>query len=93
MLFTVGTLGIVIEAIGVHFGIPFGRYEYTSVLQPQLIGVPQVMAVAWIALVAYVKTMLAVFRLPPWLEALLAGAWVTAIDLVIDPLAADNFNY
>lgn len=27
MLLTVGTLGIVIEAISIHFGIPFGRYE------------------------------------------------------------------
>lgn len=85
--------GFAAEAIGVHSGFPFGRYEYTAVLQPQLIGVPLVMAAAWMVLVAYIKTMLSGFGLSVWLEALLASAWMVAIDLVIDPLAAGALGY
>ncbi len=92
-LLVVGVVGFAAEAIGVHSGFPFGRYEYTAVLQPQLIGVPLVMAAAWMVLVAYIKTMLASFGLTIWLEALIASAWMVAIDLVIDPLAAGELNY
>ena len=92
-LLAVGALGFAAEAVGVHSGFPFGRYEYTTTLQPRIIGVPLVMAAAWMALVAYVNAMLAGFRLPSWLEALVAALWMTAIDLVIDPLAAGLLNY
>ncbi len=92
-LLVVGVVGFAAEAIGVHSGFPFGRYEYPDVLQPQLIGVPLVMAAAWMVLVAYIKTMLAGFRLSIWLEALIASLWMVAIDLVIDPLAAGELNY
>lgn len=92
-LLTVGVLGFAVEAIGVHSGWPFGRYEYTNVLQPQIIGVPLVMAAAWMVLAAYVQAMLTGVRLPTWLAALSASAWMTALDLVIDPLAAGGLNY
>ena len=92
-LVVVGLLGFAAEVIGVHFGFPFGRYEYTDVLQPRLIGVPLVMAAAWIVLVTYVNATLTEFQLPRWLTVLVAGLWMTAIDLVIDPLAAGKLNY
>ncbi len=92
-LIAVGALGFVAEAIGVHSGWPFGRYEYTNALQPQLIGVPLVMAAAWIVLAAYVKAMLSSVQLPAWLAVLSASLWMTALDLVIDPLAAGGLNY
>jgi uncharacterized membrane protein len=41
------------EADGVRSGFPFGWYVYTSVLQPQLLGVPVVIGFAWMALVAF----------------------------------------
>lgn len=92
-LLVIGLAGLAAEAIGVHSGFPFGRYEYTTVLQPQLFGVPLMMAAAWMVLVAYIKTMLSSFRLSTWLEALIASAWMVVIDLVIDPLAAGQLNY
>jgi uncharacterized membrane protein len=92
-LLAVGAIGVDVKAVGVHTGFPFGRYQYTGVLQPQVIGVPLVMAAAWMVLVAYVKAMLAGFRPPYWLEALIASLWMTAIDLVIDPLAAGALGY
>jgi putative membrane protein len=69
----------------VAYGIPFGGYDYTETLYPHVLGVPVVMAAAWVVLFAYVRQM----RTPP----LLAAAWMTAIDLVIDPLAAGVLGY
>ncbi|MGI8917858.1 MAG: carotenoid biosynthesis protein [Pyrinomonadaceae bacterium] len=92
-LVAAGVLGFGIEAIGVRYGLPFGAYSYTHVLQPQWLGVPLVMAAAWLVLIAYVRQMLLHFHLPAWLGALLGAAWMTGIDLVIDPLAANQLGY
>jgi putative membrane protein len=86
-------LGFVAEILGVRYGFIFSPYHYTSVLQPQLLGVPLVMLSAWMVLVAYVRQMLIKLNLPAWLGAALAAAWMTAIDLVIDPLAANQLGY
>lgn len=86
-------LGFVAEVLGVHYGFIFSPYHYTGVLQPQLLGVPLVMLSAWLVLVAYIKQMVASLRLTVWPRAILAAAWMTAIDLVIDPLAAGRLAY
>ena len=78
-------LGFAAEAIGVACGLPFGRYHYTDTLFPHVLGVPLVMAGAWMVLFAYVRHMTG----SPWV----AAAWMTAIDLVIDPLAVNALNY
>jgi len=92
-LFAAAGLGFVAEIIGVRYGFLFSPYGYTSVLQPQLFAVPLVMLSAWMVLLAYVRQMLARLDLPHWIEAVLAAAWMTAIDLVIDPLAANQLGY
>ncbi|MDZ4198802.1 MAG: carotenoid biosynthesis protein [Kiritimatiellia bacterium] len=80
-----GAIGFASEAVGVKFGFPFGSYTYTATLDPRWLGVPLVMAAAWVVLFAYVRQMV---RRP-----LAAAAWMTAIDLVIDPLAANGLGY
>lgn len=92
-LVCVALFGFAVEIIGVRFGVPFGAYNYTDILAPKLLGVPLVMAAAWMTLAAYVKQMLARFRLSTWTEALIAALWLTTIDLIIDPLAAQQLNY
>lgn len=92
-LSAVAAAGLLIELCGVHYGVPFGRYVYTGVLRPFVFGVPVVMAFAWMALVAYLKQVLKDLNLSPWTGALVAAAWMTAIDLVIDPLAANQLDY
>jgi uncharacterized membrane protein len=92
-LFAVAGFGLLIELCGVRVGLPFGRYSYTGVLQPEIFGVPVVMACAWMVLVAYVKGMLRHLDLQAWSGALVAAVWMTAIDLVIDPLAANQLGY
>jgi putative membrane protein len=92
-LVAVAAFGLLVELCGVMYGVPFGRYAYTGVLRPALFGVPVVMACAWMTLVAYVRQTLPGASLPPWAGALAAAAWMTAIDLVIDPLAANQLGY
>jgi uncharacterized membrane protein len=92
-LLAISLLGFVAELIGVHYGFLFGDYIYTETLRPQLFGVPLVMASAWMVLVAYIRQMLRGFGLPAWIGSLIAALWMTAIDLVIDPLAAGALNY
>ena len=89
----VALFGFAVEAVGVRTGLPFGAYAYTDVLRPQLLGVPLVMAPAWMALVAYACDFAARLRLPPRLAVIFAALWTTAADLVIDPLAVRHFGY
>jgi putative membrane protein len=86
-------LGFVAEVIGVRYGFLFGDYNYTGTLMPQLFGVPLVMSSAWMVLVVYIRQMLAGFGLHALVEALVAALWMTAIDLVIDPLASGTLDY
>ncbi|HEX8089265.1 MAG TPA: carotenoid biosynthesis protein [Blastocatellia bacterium] len=92
-LLAASLLGFIAEVVGVCRGFLFGDYVYTNTLGPQLFGVPLVMAIAWMVLVAYVRQMLMRFSLPAWVEASIAALWMTAIDLVIDPLAAGALDY
>lgn len=85
ILLLAAVLGFAAEALGVAYGIPFGAYRYTDALFPRVLGVPVVMAAAWLVLFAYVRQMV---RSP-----FAAAAWMTAIDLLIDPLAAGALGY
>ncbi|MDQ1592187.1 MAG: hypothetical protein QOG71_2814 [Pyrinomonadaceae bacterium] len=92
-LCAVAAFGLLVELCGVSYGVPFGRYAYTGVLRPTLFGVPVVMAFAWLTLVAYVQQAMPRLSLPTWAGALVAAAWMTSIDLVIDPPAANQLGY
>lgn len=92
-LLAVAAAGLLVELCGAHTGVPFGRYAYTGVLRPSVLGVPLVMAFAWMTLVAYLKATLSGLNLSHWTCALVAAVWMTAIDLVIDPLAANQLGY
>jgi uncharacterized membrane protein len=86
-------LGFVAEVVGVHTGYPFGRYAYTDTLAPGFYGVPLAMGAAWVALLAYVMN--CVFDISPlyWKRCVLGGVLMTAIDFLIDPLAAGPLHY
>jgi len=78
-------MGWLAEAVGVASGVPFGAYRYTAALGPAIAGVPVVMGAAWMVLLAWVRQ----WRLPIWAGALT----LTALDLVIDPLAAGPLGF
>lgn len=76
-----------IEAIGVITGFPFGRYNYTGKLQPQLLNVPLLIPLAWLMMLP-----------PSWAIAqritgqskgikfiIISGLAFTAWDLLLDP--------
>ena len=86
-------VGFIAEYVGVNYGFLFGRYVYTGTLQPLLLGAPLVMACAWMILFAYVKQMLLPFKLSKLTEMTISGVWMVAIDLLIDPLAANRLGY
>lgn len=89
----IAVFGFAIETLGVHTGFPFGAYSYADVLSPKLFEVPLVMACAWLTLIVYIKDALARFRLGLWAECLAGAVWMTAIDLIIDPVATNPLRY
>ena len=50
ILLTVAGAALIIEWVGLRTGLPFGRYHYTDVLQPQLLGVPLLIPFAWLTM-------------------------------------------
>lgn len=92
-MFLCGAVGFIAEIAGVHTGFPFGAYSYTQALFPHIAGVPIVMLSAWIVLLTYIYEMLRECPWPRWLRTGTAALWMTAIDLVIDPLAAGPLDY
>jgi putative membrane protein len=85
LVITVGG-GFAVELLGSRTGWPFGTYDYTDVLQPQVLGVPVIIPLAW-AMMAYPALVVA-RRLTanPWLVPVI-GAWALASwDLFLDPM-------
>jgi len=96
VLLTAAAIGFAAEVVGVRYGFLFSEYAYTDVLLPHLWKVPVVMLSAWMVLVAYTRELYLHVHWPgsPRLVGALVGAlWMTAIDLVIDPLAANQLGY
>ncbi|MFC1878980.1 carotenoid biosynthesis protein [Chloroflexota bacterium] len=83
------------EALGVNFGLIFGRYYYTDFLGPGLFGVPFLAALAWepVLYAAYHLADLILSKstqkpLLAWLGVGAIGAFsTTAWDMMIDPIA------
>lgn len=97
ILITIATIFIFtwsIELLGVTRGIPFGKYSYTHELQPQVGGVPLLIPLAWIMMLApawgttHAILRNAHSRLGRWywlIFAFTSGAVFTAWDLYLDP--------
>lgn len=84
----------VVEWIGKTSGFPFGRYTYTAVLQPQILGVPLLIPLAWWMMLPPAWGTAArvlhplrqrLGRFYPLAFAALSGAAFTAWDLYLDP--------
>ena len=80
-------LGFLIELIGVNTGWPFGVYEYDWAFAPKVCGTPLVIGLNWFVLTycgTYVLKSVSRFKS---LNAILTGLSVTALDVVIEPVA------
>ena len=88
LLVVAGGGGLLVEAVGVRTGVPFGTYSYTGDLGPELFGVPVVVPLAWtmMAWPALVVGRTLARRAP---VALVGGVALAAWDLFLDPQMVD----
>jgi len=77
--------GLLVEAVGVATGVPFGAYAYTDALGPRIAGVPVVVPLAWtwMAWPAWLAAVRLVHH--PAARVLVAGAGLAAWDVFLDP--------
>lgn len=84
----VGVLSYTAELLGSKTGFPFGSYHYTSLLRPQLAGVPLLIPLAWMMMLppswAIARMILGQNHTRP-LFALTSALAITAWDLFLDP--------
>ena len=75
------------EFLGSKTGFPFGEYHYTSLLQPQLAGVPLLIPLAWFMMLppAWAVAQVIVGDRSRGLFALVSALAFTAWDLFLDP--------
>jgi putative membrane protein len=91
VLICVGILAWLVEYFGSTTGFPFGSYQYTDRLQPQLEGVPLVIPLAWLMMLppswavaaALTRALTSRWRLIAFV--LIAAMAFTAWDLFLDP--------
>jgi putative membrane protein len=91
LLAVAGGGGLLVEAVGVHTGVPFGTYAYTGDLGAAVLGVPVVVPLAWtmMAWPALVVGRTLAQRRPGAPVALVGGAALAAWDLFLDPQMVD----
>lgn len=87
VLATIGIGAWLAEMAGSRFGLIFGHYDYSSILQPQLAGVPVLIPLAWAMLLPPSWAIASRFVSPRHTLrfALVSGLVFTAWDLYLDP--------
>jgi len=90
---TVAFLGWGVEFIGSRTGFPFGSYDYTTLLQPQLVGVPLLVPLAWLMMLPCAWAVTQELGIRNKLIFIVVSALAfTAWDLFLDPqMVAWNF--
>ena len=73
-----------IELLGSTTGFPFGTYDYTSALTPQVAGVPLLVSFAWAGVTLVVYGMFAGGG-ARWVQLAIMAASITAWDVFLDP--------
>ena len=75
------------EAVGSKTGFPFGAYHYTDRLQPQLLGVPLLIPLAWLMMLppAWAVAQRITRRSTGLLFVAVSALAFTAWDLFLDP--------
>ena len=73
-----------IELLGSTTGFPFGAYDYTGALTPQVAGVPLLVSFAWAGITLVVYGMLAGGG-ARWMRLSMMAASITAWDVFLDP--------
>ena len=77
--------GLVVEALGLHTGVPFGLYGYTGTLGPEVAGVPVIVPLAWMMMAWPALVVARALAQRPVAVALVGGAALASWDLFLDP--------
>jgi uncharacterized membrane protein len=88
-------IGFCAEVVGVHTGVPFGRYAYSSSLGVRIAGVPVLIALAWL-MFAWPAALVARLVARQYGARVVVGAWLlTSWDLFLDPqmVAAGHWSW
>jgi putative membrane protein len=89
LLVVAAGVGFVAEAVGVHSGVPFGRYRYTGGLGPRVLDVPVVVPLAW-AMMAHPAHAVAARLVDGRTARVAIGAFALASwDVFLDPQMVD----
>jgi uncharacterized membrane protein len=86
VLALVSVVAVLVEALGLATGVPYGEYSYSDALGPTLLGVPFLVPLAWL-MMAWPSWVLAA-RLAPRsrpARVLVAACVFAAWDVVLDP--------
>jgi len=91
VLALVAVVAVLLEALGLSTGFPYGEYSYSDTLGPTLLGVPFLVPLAWLMMAwpSWVLAALLCARVRPGRRAaarvLLAAYVFAAWDVVLDP--------
>ena len=77
--------GLLVEGLGLHTGVPFGPYQYTGTLGPELVGVPVIVPLAWMMMAWPALVVARALAQRPVAVALVGGAALASWDLFLDP--------
>jgi putative membrane protein len=81
-------IGFGVEIVGSRTGFPFGSYDYTSLLAPQIANVPVVVAFAWCAMALPAREVAGAIcgeRAPGAARVIVGAVALTAWDVFLDP--------
>ncbi len=95
LLLVTAVPGYAVEVLGVHTGIPFGSYRYSTTLGPRLFGAPPLIGLAW-TMLAWPAALAARRLVRGRVTRVLVGAWaLAAADLFLDPqqVAAGHWTW
>jgi putative membrane protein len=84
LLLVAGT-AVLVEAIGLATGYPYGEYRYGDVLGPRLLGVPFLVPLAWLMMAWPSWVLAARLARHPVARVAVAAAVFAAWDAVLDP--------
>ena len=84
LLLVAGT-AVVVEAIGLATGFPYGTYRYGDVLGPRLLGVPFLVPLAWLMMAWPSWVLAARLARRPAVRVAVAAAVFAAWDVILDP--------
>ena len=82
-------LGFIIELIGTNTGFPFGAYSYGTALGPGIMGTPFMIGILWWVLIRSFYDLTGVRFQSVWIRSILTGLAMTAMDVLIEPVAIE----